>query len=166
MGVFDAELSEGFKALTGGIRAERVSRDVRKFLAEAMGFLNGLKTASGYADYSLDQALSAHLEDLAGTPANGRLNQMQRLDALLAKATTAVTAASLLDEDDLGSELVAAGSFSQMGGLLPGAEALGGLLPDSLPDNDVADVFAGSGVSKAKQAFSGDRLALAKDVLT
>lgn len=160
-----ASLGDSLPSLTKGIRADRTSRDVRRALADMAGFLNGVASSSGYANYTLNSAISDYIAELTGSPANGRLNKIERVRSVQNKAAVAISVAMLLEEDDLGSELVPEGSFSKLGGLLAGASSKIGKLPDSLPDSDMVDALPGY-TGKASQAYSGDKLALAKDVLT
>ena len=134
------------------LKPDSVSRDVRRFLAEAHGFLTSMQTTGDLSSYTLGRALASRLGEIDGTPSNPKKpNRIARIDVLLQYSAVVIGQAMLLDEEDLGAETVR-GLVPDLNRMLDGfGKALGVSLPAELPGNDFVDGVQGQ-VGKAGAA--------------
>jgi len=128
----------------GILKPERASRQVRRFLAEAYGFLRGTQSIGEFGSYGLEQAIAARIGEIEGTPRNpSKPNRLQRIDRLLEATALVVAAAQKLTEEDLGVDVIAGLGTSHVS-----ADGFSGNLGKALSTVDKIQ----SGVNKVKSA--------------
>lgn len=149
-----------------GVTKETATRQVRRFLSDAYGFLRGEATNGEYGDFGLEQALAARVNELDGTPRNpNKLNRLARIDRLLANVAQVSTFAQSFSEEDLSTDVLAGVSVGASGVSNVLSDALNELGVDSSqfpqgPPGEVTAAFDGNLDGKAKSLFQGDEFGL------
>lgn len=86
--------------------SQLASRQIRRFLQDAQTAIAAAGQTEKLAEYGLEQAVSDRIQQISGTPADGRLSLQAHLDLLLTQAEQVVLQAKTLPEEDLTQDVV------------------------------------------------------------